>query len=146
VHLAALVLESTVFLNNHLFGAMSSMVTVLIVEDDPINVRVFSKILTKLGGLEVRHTEDVETVINMARSGEIHIILMDICLTHSNCDGIKITQMLKADPKTVQVPIILVTALGDRENLLKQSGADDYISKPIVDPRQFINQVFSVLT
>lgn len=122
------------------------MTTVLIVEDDPINVRVFSKILTKLGGLEVRHTEDVETVINMARSGEVHIILMDICLARSYCDGIKITQMLKADPKTVKVPIILVTALGDRENLLKQSGADDYISKPIVDPRQFINQVFSVLT
>jgi CheY-like chemotaxis protein len=121
------------------------MTTVLIVEDDPINVRVFSKILTKMGGVEVRHTEDVETVIDMARSGEIHVILMDICLTNSYCDGIKITQMLKADPKTVKVPIILVTALGDRENLLKQSGADDYISKPIVDPRQFIDQVFSVL-
>ncbi|HEY9905381.1 MAG TPA: response regulator, partial [Candidatus Sericytochromatia bacterium] len=40
------------------------MTTVLIVEDDPINVRVFSKILTKLGGLEVRHTENVDTVIN----------------------------------------------------------------------------------
>ena len=129
-----------------LFKAISYMTTVLIVEDDPINVRVFSKILTKLGGLEVRHTENVDTVINMARSGEVNIILMDVCLAHSPCNGIKITQMLKADPKTVRVPLILVTTLSDRENLLKQSGADDYISKPIVDPQQFIDQVFSVLT
>jgi CheY-like chemotaxis protein len=48
-----------------LFKAISYMTTVLIVEDDPINVRVFSKILTKLGGLEVRHTENVDTVIKM---------------------------------------------------------------------------------
>jgi CheY-like chemotaxis protein len=54
--------------------------------------------------------------------------------------------MLKADPKTAKVPVILITTLSDRENLLKQSGADDYISKPIVDPQQFIDQVFSVLT
>jgi CheY-like chemotaxis protein len=67
-----------------LFKAISYMTTVLIVEDDPINVRVFSKILTKLGGLEVRHTENVDTVINMARSGEVNIILMDICLAHSH--------------------------------------------------------------
>jgi len=129
-----------------LFKAISYMTTVLIVEDDPINVRVFSRILTKLGGLEVKHTEDVETVINMAQSGKIKLILMDVCLTHSICNGIKITQMLKADPKTAKVPVILITTLSDRENLLKQSGADDYISKPIVDPQQFIDQVFSVLT
>jgi CheY-like chemotaxis protein len=121
------------------------MTTVLIVEDDPINVRVFSKILTKIGGLEVRHTKDVETVINMARSGEVQVILIDICTTESYCDGIKISQMLKADPKTEKVPIILVIGLGDRANLLKQSGADNHISKPIVNPRQFIEQVLSVL-
>ncbi|MFM7323460.1 MAG: response regulator, partial [Nodosilinea sp.] len=39
------------------------MKTVLIVEDEPINARVFSKILTKRGGLAVKHTEDVEEVM-----------------------------------------------------------------------------------
>ena len=122
------------------------MNTVLLVEDDPINVSFFSKILRRLGGLKVQHTEDVETVINMAQSGKISLILMDVCLTHSICNGIKITQMLKADPKTAKVPVILITTLSDRENLLQQSGADDYIPKPITDPQKFIDQVFSVLT
>ncbi|MDJ0713740.1 MAG: response regulator [Prochloraceae cyanobacterium] len=125
------------------------MTTVLIVEDDPINFRVFSKILTKRGGLDVKGTEVVEEVIQIARAGEADVILMDVSLSRSiykgePVDGIKITQMLKADPQTASVPIILVTAHameGDRESFLQQSGADGYISKPIVDHQQFIDRI-----
>ena len=129
------------------------MTSVLIVEDDPINYRVFSKILTKRGGLEVRGTEDVEEVLQIANSGEVDVILMDVSLANSAyegqaVDGIKITQMLKSDPKTAELPIILVTAhamQGDRENFLKQSGADGYISKPVVDHQQFIDQIVALV-
>ncbi len=129
------------------------MKTVLIVEDDPINARVFSKILTKRGGLEVKHTENVDEVMQIAQSGQVDIILMDVSLSHSvyegkPVDGIKITQMLKADPQTAKLPIILVTAhamQGDRENFLTQSGADGYISKPVVDHQEFINQIMTLL-
>lgn len=129
------------------------MTTVLIVEDDPLNYRVFAKILTKRGGLEVKGTEDVEEVIRIAQSREADLILMDVSLSHStyqgqSVDGIKITQMLKANPATASLPIILVTAHameGDRENFLKQSGADGYISKPIVDHQAFVNQVLEVV-
>lgn len=129
------------------------MTTVLIVEDDPINYRVFSKILTKRGGLDVRGTEDVEEVLQIANSGEVDVILMDVSLANSTydgqpVDGIKITQMLKSDPNTSELPIILVTAhamQGDRENFLKQSGADGYISKPVVDHQQFIDQIVALV-
>ncbi|MBD2139229.1 response regulator [Anabaena sp. FACHB-1237] len=129
------------------------MKTVLIVEDDLINARVFSKILTKRGGLEVKHTENVEEVMSIAQTGAIHLILMDVSLSHSvyqgkSVDGIKITQMLKSDPQTSKLPIILVTAHameGDRENFLKQSGADGYISKPVVDHQEFIDQIVALL-
>lgn len=129
------------------------MTTVLIVEDDPINARVFSKILTKRGGLDVKHTEDVEEVMEIAQAGNADIILMDVSLAHSvyrgkAVDGIKITQMLKADPQTSEIPIILVTAHameGDKENFLKQSGADSYISKPVVDHQQFVNKIRELL-
>ncbi|MEP0981572.1 hypothetical protein NC980_13465 [Leptolyngbya sp. AS-A5] len=50
------------------------MQTVLIVEDDLINARVFSKILTKRGGLAVKHTENVDEVIQIAQAGEADII------------------------------------------------------------------------
>ncbi|NJO43781.1 MAG: response regulator [Cyanobacteria bacterium CRU_2_1] len=129
------------------------MKTVLIVEDDLINARVFSKILTKRGGLEVRHTENVDEVMKIAQDREADIILMDVSLSHSvyqgkPVDGIKITQMLKSNPQTASLPIILVTAHameGDRENFLKQSGADDYISKPVVDHQQFVDQIMALL-
>ncbi len=125
------------------------MKTVLIVEDDVVNARVFSKILTKRGGLAVKHTEDVEEVISLAHSGEISVILMDVSLAHSMyggkpMDGIKITQLLKAAPQTAHLPVILVTAHameGDRENFLGQSGADGYITKPVIDHQDFVDQV-----
>jgi len=129
------------------------MTTVLIVEDDPINLRVFSKILTKRGRLQVKGTEIVEEVLQFAQSGEIDAILMDVALANSMyqgkpVDGIKITQMLKEDPKTANLPIILVTAHameGDRENFLRQSGADGYISKPVVDHEAFIQEIVSLI-
>ena len=129
------------------------MTTVLIVEDDPVNLRVFAKILTKRGGMEVKGTEDVEEVMRIAQGGEADIILMDVSLAHSvyqgkAVDGIKITQMLKGDPNTSDLPIILVTAHameGDREAFLKQSNADGYISKPVVDHQEFVNQIQALL-
>jgi CheY-like chemotaxis protein len=131
----------------------SAMKTVLIVEDDPVNARVFSKILTKRGGLNAKHTENVEEVMQIAEAGEADLILMDVSLARSvykgkAVDGIKITQMLKSDPKTKNLPIILVTAhamAGDREAFLEQSGADGYISKPVVDHQLFVAQIKELL-
>ena len=130
------------------------MKTILIVEDDQINAKVFSRILTKRGGLAVKHTEDVEEVVKIAKSKEADLILMDVSLARSvyqgkSVDGIRITQILKSDPQTDKLPIILVTAHameGDREYFLNQSGADSYISKPVVDHQEFVNHIKSFLS
>ncbi|XGV94490.1 MAG: response regulator [Leptolyngbya sp. BL-A-14] len=127
--------------------------TVLLVEDDLGNVRVFSRYLTRLGGLTVKHTEDAEEVMQIARARQVDLILMDVSLSHSlyegkAVDGIKLTQMLKSDPNTASLPIILVTAhamIGDKETSLQQSGADGYISKPVVDYQALIDQVTALL-
>ncbi len=129
------------------------MKTVLIVEDDPINARVFAKILTKRAGLGVKHTENVEEVMQIASDRLADIILMDVSLSRSvyqgkSVDGIKITQMLKANPKTASLPVILVTAHameGDRHSFLTLSGADGYISKPVVDHQEFVEQIMALL-
>ena len=125
------------------------MSTVLIVEDDMVNARVFSKILTKRGGLAVKHTEDVEEVLSIAQKKGADVILMDVSLSHSvyegkPVDGIEITKILKSNPKTSEIPVILVTAHamdGDRESFLTQSGADGYISKPVVDHQKFVDDI-----
>lgn len=125
------------------------MTTVLIVEDDPINLRVFTKILTKRGGLEVKATEKVTEVIHLAQSGAVDVVLMDISLANSHyegqsIDGIRMTQLLKSDPQTEHLPVLLLTAhamAGDREQFLQQSGADGYITKPVIDHQIFIDQI-----
>lgn len=129
------------------------MATVLIVEDDQANILVFSKILSRRAGLDVCATENVDEVFRYAESGTVDLILMDVSLSRSfyegqSVDGIKITQMLKAKPETAHVPVILVTAhamQGDRESFLKQSGANGYISKPVVDQQAFVDQILSLM-
>ena len=91
--------------------------------------------------------------MQIAADRQADIILMDVSLAHSvyqgkSVDGIKITQMLKADPETAKLPIILVTAHameGDRDNFLNRSGADGYISKPVVDHQEFVDQILALL-
>jgi two-component system, cell cycle response regulator DivK len=130
------------------------MKTVLIVEDDLVNARVFSKILTKRGGLAVKHTENVEEVMKIAEAREADIILMDVSLARSvyqgqSVDGIKITQLLKSNPQTADLPVILVTAhamQGDREAFLAKSGADGYISKPVIDHQEFVDKIRSLIS
>ncbi|NJK36990.1 MAG: response regulator [Oscillatoriales cyanobacterium RM2_1_1] len=129
------------------------MRTVLVVEDNLINWKVFERILTKQGGMTAKHTEDVEMVMQMAESKQADLILMDVSLANSYyegkaIDGIKITQMLKANPHTANLPIILVTAHGgegDRDYFLGKSGADGYISKPVVDQKAFVAEIKSRL-
>lgn len=129
------------------------MTTVLVVEDDPINWMVFQKILKRRGGLDSRHSEDVEEVLEIARSGDVAMVLMDVSLKNSHyqgefVDGIRITQLLKADPRTADLPVILVTAnamVGDRESFLEASGADGYIAKPILDHMGFVNQINTII-
>lgn len=129
------------------------MPTVLLVEDDPVNARVFEKVLKKRGGFEVLHSQDVEEILQLAHQQAVDLILLDVSLSQSTyageaVDGIRIAQLLKGDPATQSVPIILVTAhamRGDREAFLSQSGADGYIAKPVIDHQEMVDQVNALL-
>ncbi len=129
------------------------MKTVLVVEDDRLNWRVFQRILTRLGGFIARHTEDVEEVLEIAKAGEADLILMDVNLPncryqHRAVNGIQIAQLLKTNPITAQVPIIITTSdaiAGSLEDFLHRSNADGYIPKPVVDPQAFLSQIQTTL-
>lgn len=129
------------------------MKTVLVVEDDLNSWRVSQIVLTRLGGWVAKHTENVEEVLQMAQSGDVDLILMDVDLRNSRyqgrrINGLQITQLLKANPQTVKLPVILLTANanpGDEESLLRQSGADGYIPKPVINYREFIDRISAML-
>ena len=126
---------------------------ILIVEDDPINIRYMQVVLTRKGGYEVLVSEDVGEILRMAREENLDCVIMDVSLTNSqwegeNVDGVFITKFLKADPVASKVPVMLATAhamSGDREKFLRESGADGYLSKPIHDPDAFLKAVRDVV-
>ena len=124
---------------------------VLIVNSDLINTRVFSKFILKYGGennFSIKASENTEEILLLAASGNIDVILMGIVLPNSiyqekPTDGLTITQLLKSEPKTASIPVLLTSAYGKdkRESFLASSGADAYISLPITDRQAFVEIV-----
>ena len=126
---------------------------ILLVEDDPINVKFIQTVLAKKGGYEVLVSEEVDEILRLAQEADLAAIIMDVSLTRSSyegqkVDGIFITKLLKSDPATAAIPVILATAhamTGDRERFLAETGAEHYLSKPIHDPDHFLAEVRKVL-
>ncbi|MEO5616927.1 MAG: response regulator [Candidatus Eisenbacteria bacterium] len=122
---------------------------VLVVEDDPYNATLFRKVIEKRAGFQVTVSEDGAEILRLARAGDVHLIVLDISLRSTSLDGrpvngVELCKVLKSDPLTVGIPVLLATAhamRGDGERLLAESGADDYVSKPIVDHAAFAEQV-----
>lgn len=115
--------------------------TVLVVEDDLTNAVLVETILRERGGFRVVHTVDPARVLDLVDSGELSAVLMDIGLSGSTLagrrvDGVELTRLIRERPNGRALPVILFTAhamLGDRERYLFSSGANDYVTKPIVD-------------
>jgi two-component system cell cycle response regulator DivK len=126
---------------------------ILLVEDDPINVKFIQTVLVKKGGYEVLVSEEVEEILQLAHEGNLAAIIMDVSLSRSSyegrkVDGIFITQLLKKDEQTRRIPVLLATAhamFGDREKYLELTGAEGYLAKPIHDPGMLIDAVKSVI-
>ena len=126
---------------------------VLVVEDDPHNALLFRKLLERRGGFAVTVTESVPEVFERVRSGAVDLVLLDVSLANSTWEGkpvngIEVCRLLKADPATATVPVVLATAhamRGDAERLLAESGANDYVAKPIEDHQAFINRIRGLL-
>ena len=116
----------------------------IVVEDDAHNATLFRKILEKRAGCRVTVTEDPLEVLEQVRTGTVSLVVLDVSLRHSrwqgrSVGGVEICRMIRAE-STGRVPVLLATAhamRGDAERLLAESGADDYVSKPIVDHDQF---------
>ena len=125
------------------------MIHVLVVEDDPHNAVLFRKILEKRAGWRVTVTESPEELMGLARSGQVQLVIMDVSLTNSRWEGravngVDLCRILRADPASAQVPVVLATAhamRGDDRRLISESGADDYVSKPVVDHQAFVAQI-----
>jgi two-component system cell cycle response regulator DivK len=110
------------------------MVSILIVEDNPINQDVLSRLLTRRG-YTVYLAQDGAEGVAMAREHSPNVVLMDVGLPV--IDGYEATRRIKADPETAMTPIIALTARAmstDRDEALA-AGCDEFEVKPIDLPR-----------
>jgi len=108
---------------------------ILIVDDNDNNRLLMSDIL-QFRGYEISEAEDGEKGISMARQLKPDLILLDMQMP--GIDGFAVVNILKNDPLTKDIKVIVVTSLamkGDREKIIAL-GVDEYIAKPI-DTRQF---------
>jgi two-component system, cell cycle response regulator DivK len=106
------------------------MPKILLVEDNEMNRDMLSRRLTRRGYTVVL-AEDGQQGVDMARSEQPDLILMDMSLPIK--DGWAATQEIKADPALQAIPIIALTAhamTGDRERVLA-AGCNDYDTKPV---------------
>lgn len=104
--------------------------TVLIVEDNELNMKLFHDLL-EAHGIGTIETRSGMEVLEIARTQKPDLILMDIQLPEVS--GLDVTKWLKNDEALKKIPVIAVTAFamkGDEEKI-RQGGCEDYISKPI---------------
>lgn len=105
--------------------------TILIVDDDEKNRKLLRFILNKRG-YNTLEVIDGESALAEVKKSMPVLILMDYRLPGIN--GIAVSKLLKSEENTAKIPIIMVTASamgGDKERILKESGCEAYLSKPI---------------
>ena len=104
--------------------------TILIVEDEPRNMKLLRDLLQRFG-YEILEAPDGEQGVKITMEKIPDLILMDIMMP--KMDGLEATRIIKADNKTKHIPVIALTSYamkGDREKTL-EAGCDGYIAKPI---------------
>ncbi|MBN9311412.1 PleD family two-component system response regulator [Devosia sp.] len=105
---------------------------VLIVDDIPTNVRLLEARLSA-EYFDVVTAASGKEALAICAAGEVDIVLLDVMMPEM--DGFEACARLKADPRTSHIPVLMVTALDQPSDRVRglESGADDFITKPIDD-------------
>ncbi len=118
--------------------------TVLVVEDDPVILRLL-EVNFELEGFDVLLARDGAEGIEMARASRPDIIVSDIMMPKSS--GLELVAALRGDESTKAIPIILLSAKAQTSDLKLglDSGADDYVTKPF-EPLDLVDRVNALLS
>ncbi len=105
---------------------------VLIVDDIPTNVRLLEARLNA-EYFDVKTASSGPEALAICDSGEIDIILLDVMMP--GMDGLEVCRRLKANARTLHIPVLMITALDQPSDRVKglEAGADDFLTKPVDD-------------
>ena len=121
---------------------MAEIKTILIIEDEPLNMEL-EKALFEAAGYTVLEAEEAKKGIAKAKEKKPDVIIVDYQMP--KIDGIQLIKKLQLDPKTKGIPCIIVTASTTEEQreMLKKSDACGFITKPI-NTRTFVDEVIKL--
>lgn len=119
-------------------------IKILLVEDDSFLASVYATKF-ELEGFAVMHASDGEAGLKMAEKFEPNIILLDILMP--KMDGFEMLHRLKMDEKLVDIPVIMLTNLGQKEDVERclKEGAVDYLIKAHFVPGEAVKKVKKIL-
>ena len=105
---------------------------VLVVDDVPANVKLLQARLNA-EYFEVVAASSGPEAIELCAKGDCDIVLLDVLMP--GMDGFEVCRLLKADPRTMHLPVIMITALDSTQDRIAglEAGADDFLSKPVND-------------
>ena len=118
---------------------------ILVIEDNEQNLELVEFLLDE-AGTEVKCAMDAEAARAALLDGMPDLILMDMQLPGT--DGLTLVAEIRQNPDMQEVPIIALTAhamRGDRERFLSASGADGYVTKPVLDHRGLVDHIMELI-
>ncbi|HLX65040.1 MAG TPA: response regulator [Planctomycetota bacterium] len=123
---------------------MSKLRKILIVDDKP-EVRTLIEMTLDIGAFCFLQAADGNKAIELAQKELPDLMILDVMMP-GGMDGYQVCELLKKDPKTKNIAIILLTARGQEHDKVRgtQAGADDYFIKPF-SPRDLLHKVYDIL-
>ncbi len=124
-------------------SSVESPARILIVDDEPLNVDYLEQELDGHGFVTETATDGLEALERVAASPP-DLVLLDVMMPR--LDGISALRILREDPETRLIPVVLMTALNAVEDRVRgiEAGADDFLSKP-VDDRELLARIRTAL-
>lgn len=122
---------------------MESLKHILVIEDEADLVELIAYNLRK-EGFAVDSSSDGEAALKKIRTGNYDLLILDLMLP--GIQGMELCRIVRNDPKTAGIPIIMLTAKGEEIDRILglEMGADDYMAKPF-SPRELVARVKAVL-
>ncbi len=119
--------------------------TVVLVADDDADIRDLVAFKLEQAGFGVIAVEDGQTALEQARSQQPTLAVLDVSMP--GLSGIDVCRMLRSDPATAGMLIIMLTARVQEQDVEGgfSAGADDYVTKPF-SPRELVTRIQSLLS
>jgi class 3 adenylate cyclase len=123
--------------------SLASPGRILVADDNAANVKLLEDLL-RYHGYEVEVAFDGVAALAALRARLPDLLLLDVLMP--GLDGYEVCRAVRADPALAMLPVVMVTALGDREERVRglDAGADDFLSKPL-NPPELVARVRSLL-